>query len=82
MFVPVRRAGRLEVRRKRQSWRTQLVVASWEQLSDIASNTTGTAAFNNINILLELVGGFIWNYLTLSLKLTLTVNLKNICEKI
>ena len=61
MFVPVRRAGRLEVRRKRQSWRTQLVAASWEQLSDIASNITGTAAFNNIIILLELLGGFIWN---------------------
>ena len=69
MFVPVRRAGRLEVRRKRPSWRTQLVAASWEQLSDITSNTTGTAAFNNIIILLELVGGFIWNYLTLSIKL-------------
>ena len=55
MFVPVKRAGRLEVRRKSPSWRTELVAASWEQLSDITSNNTGTAAFINIIILLELL---------------------------
>ena len=55
MFVPVKRAGRLEVRRKRPSWRTELVAASWEQLSDITSSNTGTPAFINIIILLELL---------------------------
>ena len=43
----------MEVRRKRQSWRTQLVAASWEQWSDITSNNTGTIAFINIIILME-----------------------------
>ena len=72
MFVPVMRAGRLEVRRKRPSWRTELVMASWEQLSDITSNTTGTAAFNNIIILMELVEVFM--YLELFHFITQTLN--------
>ena len=58
MSVPVRRQGMLEVRRKRVACRRQLTVATSWHLSDIITNTTGTAAFNNIHMVvgLERVG--------------------------
>ena len=54
MFLPVTRAGMLEVRRKRESWRRELTEATAQHLSDIITNTTGTAAFNNIAMVREL----------------------------
>ena len=44
----------LEVRRKRVACRRQLTVATVTHLSDIITNTTGTAAFNNIHMVLRL----------------------------